>query len=127
MPAASNAARVSAALLVSSISSPFVSSAMPTIPAMFTPRSARAVAIRASAPGRLSSLTVNHSVTGHLLVAGWYPAAADPMTDPLLAIPSIPTGVRTLDRAGGSHGNRDRDPERSERACLRLRDGVSRA
>src|SRR4051812_11718620 len=63
MPAASNAAFVSSALLVSSISSPFVSSAIPTIPAMLTPRSASAVAIRASAPGRSSSFTVNQTVT----------------------------------------------------------------
>ena len=39
-----------------------------------TPRSASAVAIRASAPGRSSSLTVNQTVTWHLLRwPRWYP------------------------------------------------------
>src|SRR5438445_8196927 len=79
IPAASKAARVAAASLVSSMSSPFVSSAMPTIPAMFTPRSASAVAIRASAPGRSSSLTVNQTDTGAPPVFGrWYPATVAP-------------------------------------------------
>src|SRR4051812_12050530 len=45
---------------------------MPTIPAMFTPRSASAVAMRASAPGRSSSFTVNQTDTHHLLSGGWY-------------------------------------------------------
>src|SRR3954452_10971631 len=72
IPAASKAARVVSASLVSSMSSPSVSSAMPTIPAMFTPRSASAVAMRASAPGRSSSFTVNQTDTHHLLSGGWY-------------------------------------------------------
>ena len=50
------------------MSAPSVSSATPTMPVMLTPRSPSAVATRASEPGRSSSLTVNQTVTGHLLL-----------------------------------------------------------
>src|SRR3954452_20859711 len=78
IPAASKAARVSSALLVSSINSPSVSSAIPTIPAMFTPRSASAVAMRASAPGWSSSFTVNQTDTPPPPVGPMVPAAVGP-------------------------------------------------
>ena len=68
------AARVASASLVSSISSPSVSSAIPTMPAMFTPRSASAVAMRASAPGPIVELDREpdrHAATS--CVGRWYP------------------------------------------------------
>ena len=68
-----NASRVAAGSEVVSIRAPSVSSATPTIPVMFTPRSASADATRASDPGRSSSLTVNQTVTARLLSSGWYP------------------------------------------------------
>ena len=88
-----------AASEVVSIRAPSVSSATPTIPVMFTPRSARAVATRASEPGRSSSWTVNQTVTRHLLCDRWYPLASgigsgptgyaiDPMPAPLGKVPT---------------------------------------
>ena len=63
------------------MSAPSVSSATPTMPVMLTPRSPRAVATRASEPGRSSSLTVNQTVTRHLLpVLPMVPRARAPAT-----------------------------------------------
>ena len=76
-PRPSNASRVAPASEVVSISAPSVSSATPTIPVMFTPRSPSAVATRASEPGRSSSWTVNQTVTEAPPVGPrWYPVAA---------------------------------------------------
>src|SRR5689334_6216465 len=105
MPAASNAAFVASASLVSSMSSPSVSSAIPTIPAMFTPRSASDVAMRASAPGRSSSLTVNQTDTPPPPVRPMVPGAAGPDYDPV-----VPDSVQIF--------GHDRDP--GTRAAVRF-------
>src|SRR3954463_10361615 len=89
IPAASKAARVASASLAAGMPSPSVSSAMPTIPAMLTPRSASAVAIRASAPGRSSSLTVNQTDTPAPPVRGWYPRPRAATTLAGMADPSV--------------------------------------
>ena len=76
-PAPRTPSRVCAGSLVVSISAPSVSSATPTMPVMFTPRSPRAVATRASEPGLSSSWTVNQTVTAAPPHASrWYRARA---------------------------------------------------
>src|SRR5258705_5334968 len=75
---------------------------MPTIPAMWTPRSPSAEAIRASAPGRSSSLTVNQTVTRAPPVGSMVPGAAEarPLT--------VTDGLRPLRCTHGSSARAER-------------------
>ena len=83
----SKARRVDSASEVVSISAPSVSSATPTMPVMFTLRSASALATWASEPGRSASWTVNQTVTRAPPVdRRWYSRAR---RDTLAAMPVL--------------------------------------
>ena len=103
------------------MSAPSVSSATPTMPVMLTPRSPRAVATRASEPGRSSSLTVNQTVTRHLLLCSrWYPGHRAAGRSRYAADPCPPRSAKTPTKKMPDIQIFGRDDSAATRAALRF-------
>ena len=91
---------------------------------MLTPRSPRAVATRASEPGRSSSLTVNQTVTGHLLLwLAMVPRRTGRAAGPADAVrcrPCPPRSAKTPTRKMPDIQVFGRDDSAATRAALRF-------